>query len=150
MHHKYPKGQQTAAQLEAERNNLRKAREAKGKFRHTKSAAIIDKIHKFNPKSKGYAADARIYRREYLKGIKNRAVGIKYIRFEQKARLPKLKVTGRNKKFLKEIGSAKYMGRTGWGRAEASKHFKSHLKPRARHFKKKGRWKHRRKTYIPY
>jgi hypothetical protein len=150
MHKKYPSGSQTPAQLAAERANLVKARHARNEYKHTKSAKIVDKVHKFNYKSHAYAADAKVFRRDYLKPIKNRAVGIKYIRFSQKARLPKLRVTGRRKRFQRNIGSAKYMARAGWGRAEASKHFKSRLKPRVRHFKKRSHWRHRRKRYTPF
>jgi len=150
MHHNYPAGSQTSAQLAAERANLVKARQAKGEYRHTKSAKIVDKVHKFNWKARGQAADARIYRKEYVKGIKQRAVGIKYIGFEMKAHLKKGRVTGRNKKFQSRIGSSKYYGRASWGRGEASTHWHKKLRPRAHHFRHKSHWRHRSRKYSPF
>ena len=149
MHRKYSAGSQTAAQLNAERQNLIKARQARGQYRHTKSATYKG-MRKSTVKSRGNAAAARAFNHHdiFFEKGKNRALGIKYMQFHKKARLKKLRITGINKRFRSRIGPSRYEGRTTWG-ANRRPAFKKHLGRRHRRFRSQSRWRGRGKRFTP-
>ena len=149
MHRKYPAGSQTAAQLAAERANLKAARAARGEYHHTGSAKYKG-LRKSSIKSRGNAAAARAYKQRYLfyeKG-KNRAFGVRYIQYTKKVRPKKYRLTGITKRFISEIGPARFDKRTSWGSTRKPK-FRKHLQRRHRRFKGVKRWKGRGKRFTP-
>lgn len=149
MHRKYPSGSQTAAQLAAQRANLIKARQARGQYRHTKSATYKG-MRKSTVKSRGNAAAGRAFKHHdiFFEKGKNRALGIKYMQFHKKARLKKLRITGINKRFRSRIGPSRYKARTTWG-ANRRPAFKKHLGRRHRRFRSQSRWRGRGKRFTP-
>lgn len=147
MHKRYPSGSQTPEQLKAERANLLKARQARGLYHHTRSTPYRG-MKKPSQKGRGDAAASRAYRIKDVYFLKGRALGIRYIRFKNKANLPKLRITGINKKFKPRISSSRYMGRTAWGAARTHS-FKKRLNKRGRRFKQQSKWKYRGHKYTP-
>jgi hypothetical protein len=147
LHKRYPSGSQTQDQLKAERLNLIKARQARGLYHHTRSAAYRG-FKKPSLVGRGNIAAIRIYRRRDLGYLKNRTLGIKYIRFSERGKLPKLRISGINHKFRPRISSSRYFGRTAWGAARGHS-FKKRLTKRGRRLKQLKRWKYRGKRYTP-
>jgi hypothetical protein len=147
MHKRYPAGSQTPAQLKAERLNLIKAREARGLYRHTNSAKYHG-LRLVTAKSRGSAAAARAYKMRDIQFARNRALGIRYIQFKQKAKLKKLRITGINKKFVSRVSPSRYAGRTAWGKSK-SHSFRKRLTKRSRRFHQQSKWKMRGKRFTP-
>lgn len=148
MHKRYPTGQQTAAQLTAERRNLIIARQKRGEFRHTRSARY-EGLRAFSYKQAGDVAAGRAYKHRDIFFEKYRTVGVRYIRLAMRQR-PKrrIRLTGINRKFRSHIGPSRYLGRTSWGASRAPT-FHKHIGKRQRRFKTVRRWKGRGKLYTP-
>lgn len=147
MHKKYPTGQQTPAQLAAERANLKLARMRRGQFRHTKSAQYRG-LRKSTLKSRESAMASRLFNMRDLAPLKARALGIRYMRYKAKAKMPKPTVRGFPKKFVANIGPGAYMGRTRWGASRKHK-MRKRLFKRAHRFHGVKRWRYRGKRFTP-
>lgn len=147
MHKKHPAGSQTAAQLAAERANLAKARMARGIFRHTKSATYHG-MAKSTVKSRGDAARNRLYRMSEIAGIKQHALGNKWLAYHKKTTIKKPSISGTFKKVPGEISPGRFNQRTSWGKATRHK-TKARLRTRSKRFTQVKRWKRHGKFYTP-
>ena len=147
LHKRYPAGSQTAAQLRAERQNLIKARAARGQLRHTRSTTYHG-LRVSTMTSRGNAAAARAYKMRDVYFMRARAQGIRYIRFHQRARFKRMRLTGINKRFVARRSPGRYLGRTSWGYARTHS-FRKRLTKRGRRFHHQSRWKQRGKRYTP-
>jgi len=147
VHKRYPAGSQTAAQLRAERANLIKARAARGQLRHTGSARYQG-FRKSTAVSRGSVAAARAYKMRDVYFMRARALGIRYIRYHQRAQFRRPRILGINRRFVRRRSPSRYLGRTAWGLSRTHK-FKSRLYRRARRFHHQSRWKQRGKRYTP-
>ena len=87
-HYRYPAGSQTYAQLTAERNNLIKARAAKGYYHKTSAAKSMARNHE-SATFRGNLARNHVYGEYYLASIKQHAVGVRWMAFHQKAKIKK-------------------------------------------------------------
>lgn len=147
MHHKYRAGNQTSAQLEAERLNLLKARLAKGHSRHT-SAEPYRSFRASTVKSRGAQGTLWAYNERYLAGMKHRALGTRWLAYKKKVSLPGIHINGLPKKFQSDIGPSGYDSRTRWGKARQHK-FKSRLVVHAHRRQQVKHWKFRGKKFTP-
>jgi len=147
MHAKHPSGQQTAAQLAAERANLTKARMARGEFRRTKSATY-HAFAKSTMKSRGDAARNRLYRMSEIASIKQHARGVRWIGYHKKVTLKKPSVSGKFKKFRGELAPGRFYERTAWGKATRPA-FKKRSKIRSKRFTHVKHWKRHGRFYTP-
>ena len=147
MHKRYPAGSQSPEQLRAERANLIKARQARGLFRHTGSASYHG-LAKPSMIGRGSTAAGRTYRLLYLSPLRFRTLGVRYIRSRNHMRLPRLRITGISRKFKKNVGPSRYLGRTAWG-SSRSPRFHKNIGKRQRRFHAESRWKYRGKRYTP-
>ena len=147
LHKRYPAGSQTAAQLQAERNNQIKARAARGEYRHTGSATYHG-LRKPSSTGRGSIAAGRTYRMSYLRPDRFRTVNVRYIRYRKMLTIRKIRITGLHRKFRSRIGPGRYLGRTAWG-ASRSPHFKKRASRRQRRFRTISRWKGRGKRFTP-
>jgi hypothetical protein len=147
LHKKYPTGSQTPSQLAAERANLQKARMARGQFRHTKSAWYRG-IRKSTLKSRESAAAVRVFNLRDIQQMRARALGVRYMRYKSKAKIPKPMIRGIPKKFVKNVGPAAYMGRTRWSASRKHK-MRKRLFKREHRFHGVKRWKYRGKRFTP-
>jgi hypothetical protein len=147
LHKKYPSGQQTASQLASERANLQRARMKRGLFRHTKSAQYRG-LQRSTIKSRESSIAARLYNEVYLNPSKSRALGIRYMRYRKLGKVPLPKVRGIPKKFVKNLSSGSYMGRTHWGSSRKHK-MRKRLYKRSFRLKQIKHWKYRGHRYTP-
>jgi hypothetical protein len=147
VHKKYPTGSQTSAQINAERENLKKARLARGQMRHTKSATYHG-LRTTTMKSRGTSGVARAYNMRDIQLMKNRAIGVRYMKYFSKGHLKRPTITGKPKKFIKRKSPGRYYGRTSWGSAKSPK-FKKRLTKRQHRFKTIKRWKVHGKRWTP-
>jgi hypothetical protein len=147
MHKKYPSHSQTPSQLASERANLQKARMARGQFRHTKSAQFRG-IRKSTLKSRESSAASRLFNMRDLSPLRARALGVRYMRYRSKARIPKPMIRGVPRKFRKNISPSSYMGRTHWG-ASRKHTMRKRLFKRSFRSKQIKRWRYRGHRYTP-
>jgi hypothetical protein len=147
VHKKYPSGSQTPDQLAAERANLAKARMARGLFRHTKAARYRG-LAKSTLKTRESSISAREYNRFYLNPSKARALGVRYMRYRAKARLPLPKVRGIPRRFQANLSPGIYMGRTHWGTSRKHR-MRKRLYKRSFRSKQIKHWKYRGHRYTP-
>jgi len=147
MHKAHPRGQQTAAQIRAERENLIRARLARGQMRHTKSTPYHG-LRKSTAKSRGTAAAERVYRMRDINNYRTRPLGSRVVRYNAKGRIKKPRILGVNKRFVARVAPGRYLGRTAWGSARTHK-FKHRLTKRQHRFKQVKHWKHHGKRYTP-
>jgi hypothetical protein len=147
LHKKYPSGQQSSAQLAAERANLQRARMAKGQFRHT-TAALYRGLRKSSLKSRESAASVRLFNMRDIAPSRARALGVRYMRYKARATPPKPTIRGIPKRFVAHVGPGHYMGRTRWGSARTHR-FRARLFKRSRRARQVKRWKNRGHRYTP-
>jgi len=147
LHKRYPTGSQTAAQLKAERENLIKARAARGEYRHTKSVTYHG-LRRASVSGRGSIAAGRTYRLSYLRPDRFRTVNVRYIRYRKKYTIRPIRITGLHRKFRSRISPGKYLGRTAWG-ASRTPHFKKRASRRQRRFRTIARWKGRGRRFTP-
>lgn len=147
MHKRYPAGEQTAAQLRAERENLIKARHARGLYKHTRSA-FYKGLERPSWKARASSGAGRTYKLLYLSPLKYRTLGVRYIRYRSRYRLPRLRITGITRKFRRNIAPSRYLGRTAWGAARKPT-FHKRIGKRQRRFHAQSRWKYRGKRFTP-
>jgi hypothetical protein len=147
LHKRYPAGSQTAAQLAAERANLIKAREARGLFHHTRSAYYRG-LRRSSWKSRGDVAAARAFKARDMQYMRNRTIGITYIKLKMKYTERHFRITGYYHKFVKDIGAVRATG-TGWGKSVKQAHFVKRLRIRQHRLKRMKDWRHKRKTFTP-
>jgi hypothetical protein len=147
MHKRYPAGQQTAAQLVAERANLKKARAARGLMHHTNSARYHG-LRRSTEKSRAGAASARSYYMRDIRLNKPKPLGARYLSYKSKVRFKRPRITGIPKHFIHRVGPGGYMRRTSWG-ASRSHSFRKRLTKRSRRFRQQSRWKQRGKRFTP-
>ena len=147
MHKRYPAGQQTFAQLKAQRENLIKARAARGQMRHTGSARYTG-FRKTTMNSRGSIAAARAYKIRDVYFMRARAMGIRYMQYHDRYKFPKSRITGLNKRFKHRRSPARIYGRTSWT-VYRSSHFRSRIYKRARRFHQISRWKMRGRRFTP-
>jgi hypothetical protein len=147
MHKKYPSGSQTAAQLAAERANLKAARAARGQMRHTKSVPYHG-LRKTTIKMRETGAAARAFNMREMTTMKAHAMGIRFMRYQKRAGFKKPSISGIPKKFAKEVGPGRAYGRTQWGRTRHHG-FRKRLYKRQHRLKQVSRWKFRGKRFTP-
>jgi len=147
VHKKYPAGSQTASQLAAERLNLQKARAARGQMRHTKSVPYHGH-RRSTAKSRESSASRRSYGYAEIAFEHTHPLGVRFMRYEAKAKMRKLRVSGIPKKFKKQLSPGRYMGRTAWGTPRKGS-FKKRLFKRSHRMKQLSHWKYRGKRYTP-
>lgn len=147
MHKRYPTGSQTPEQLRAERANLIKAREARGLYRHTRSA-YYKGLARPSQIARASAGAGRTFRQLYLNPLKYRTLGVRYVRYRSRMRLPRLRITGITRRFRRNVGVSRYLGRTAWGSARRPT-FHKRIGKRQRRFHAQSRWKYRGKRFTP-
>jgi len=146
-HYRYPAGSQTYAQLTAERNNLIKARAAKGYYHKTSAAKSMARNHE-SATFRGNLARNHVYGEYYLASIKQHAVGVRWMAFHQKAKIKKPSINGKFRKFKGDIAPGRYMQRTAWGTARKPS-FKSNLTKRSKRFHHVHKWRSHGKFFVP-
>jgi hypothetical protein len=147
MHKRYPAGQQTAAQLKAQRENLKKARAARGLVHHTNSTRYHG-LRRSSAKSRASSASARMYYGRDLRLNKPRPLGSRYMTFRSTVRFKRPRINGINKRFRSRVSPGGYYKRTGWG-ASRGHGFRKRLVKRSRRFRQQSHWKQRGKRYTP-
>lgn len=147
LHKKYPAGNQTPAQLAAERANLSKARLARGQSRHTLSHPYQG-FRPSTPKTRG-TLGARRAQTQYILSpyFHTRPFGVRYLMYKKTIKLS-ISFTGRNMAFRPRVGTERYMSRTKWGVSSTHK-FKRRLTHRQKRSKQLLHWRATRHRVTP-
>ena len=148
MHKKYKAGTQTYNQIEAERTNLMKAREAKGTAR-TSAHKVVKEFHRSTAATRASAGRDRALNMKDINRAPGHVLGDRWMHYEKKAKIRKPRATGRFKKFSSVIGPGKFDSRTSWGKARKPSAFRKVLKPRKHRFKHQTHWRTRGHVVKP-
>jgi hypothetical protein len=146
-HYRFPAGSQTYAQLTAERNNLIKARAAKGYYHKTSAAKSMARNFQ-NATFRGNLTRNHIYGEYYLSSIKQHAIGVRWMAFHQKAKIKKPSINGKYKKFRGDIGPGRYLQRTSWGTARKPG-FRGIVSKRSKRFHHVHKWRGHGNKFVP-
>jgi len=148
LHKKYKAGSQTYSQIEAERTNLMKAREAKGKAR-TSAHKVTPDFHRSTAATRASSARDRALNMKDINRAPGHPLGDRWMHYEKRAKIRKPRITGRYKKFVSVIGPGRFDSRTHWGKARKPSPFHKVLKPRKKRFKHQTHWRTRGHVVIP-
>ena len=150
VHAKHGKGHLTARMLAADRANLAKGRAKRHSTHrgsHRKGAFKLP--HKASkPVSRGNAAARRVIENNYFTLKSKMPLGDRRIAYHKTVKLTTKKVTGVNKKFVKEIGPGGYDRRTKWAHSYRH-HTKKVLKPRASKGLRVQHWRSTKRFKMP-
>jgi hypothetical protein len=149
MHRLHSSGYQTYAQLTAEKANLSAARMAKGEGRHTKSERVYRDFHRSTARSRASAGRDRAYNETDLLYTRYAPLGDRWLHYEKRAHVRKPRVTGRNKKFIKEISPGRRLSRTSWGKSHLTSGFHAVIKPRKHRLLHQSHWRRHGHVIIP-
>jgi hypothetical protein len=162
LHAQYGKGNETSNQIAAQEANLELANAArlrgsvtninkvpKGQgVRHGHGSIKLPKTGYYqSATSRGRKYGRRFQDGAYLAGLHPR--GDRMIAYVAKKAPKARKVTGRNVRFIKEIGPGNFSTRTSWGRTRNSSGFIKELKPRQKRLAHQKNWTHRGHMWIP-
>ena len=150
VHKKYGKGHLTARMLAADRANLAKARAKRhrthGGSHRKQGFKLPHKAEK--PAARGNAAARRVIENNYFTLTTKMPLGDRRIAYHKTVKLTTKKVTGINKKFVKEIGPGGFDRRTRWGHSYRH-HVKKVLKPRASRGLRVQHWRSTKRIRMP-
>jgi len=155
MHSKYGKGNQTAAQIAAERRNLAKARLKRhsgtghGRNRYYHRAKYKFPHGATTSKARGNRGARFAESRMELSGKRrSQPLGTTRVMYRGKSTLTPKRPTGRIPKFQKSISSGAYLKRTSWQKTK-SHHFKKVLRKKRPRQLRVGHWTYHKHSIRP-